>query len=64
MMLNSLIIITNRFILEQMIKHNVDYERIVEQSQKLDKYINVAMWKKVKRQEKREKILKLPSSGD
>lgn len=52
MMMNSLIIITNRFILEHMIKHDADYDKIVEQSQKLDKYINIAMWKKIKRQEK------------
>ncbi len=29
--------------LEQMILDNEDYNKIVEQSQKLDKYINIAM---------------------
>lgn len=62
-MMNSLIIIINRYILEQMIKRDEDYQKILEQSQKLDKYINVAMLRKMKQGKKREKVLKLPMNG-
>lgn len=33
----------NRAKLEQMILDNEDYDKILKQSQKLDKYINIAM---------------------
>lgn len=47
-MKNSLAIVKNRIKLEEMIKNNEDYEKIVEQSQKLDKYINIEMKKMCK----------------
>ena len=39
----NLAIKKNRAKLEQMILDNKDYNEIVKQSQKLDKYINIAM---------------------
>ncbi len=59
-MMNTLAIITNKMILNHMIKKNERYERIVEQSQKLDKYINIAMMKRMRRTQRQGKVLKLP----
>lgn len=59
-MMNTLAIITNKMILNHMIKKNERYERIVEQSQKLDKYINIAMMKRIRRTQRQGKVLKLP----
>lgn len=42
-MKNTLAIMKNRAKLEQMIRNNEDYAKILEQSQKLDRYINIAM---------------------
>ena len=39
----TLAIKKHRAKLEQMILDNEDYDKIVEQSQKLDEYINIAM---------------------
>lgn len=58
--MNTLAIITNKMILNHMIKKNERYERIVEQSQKLDKYINIAMMKRMRRTQRQGKVLKLP----
>lgn len=58
--MNTLAIITNKMILNHMIKKNERYERIVEQSQKLDKYINIAMMKRIRRTQRQGKVLKLP----
>ena len=40
---NTLAIMKNRAKLEQMIRNNEDYAKILQQSQKLDRYINIAM---------------------
>ncbi len=40
---NALAIIKNRIKLERMISNNEDYEKILKQSQKLDKLINLEM---------------------
>lgn len=40
---NALAIIKNRIKLERMISNNEDYEKILKQSQKLDKLINIEM---------------------
>ena len=40
---NALAIIKNRIKLEKMISENKSYEKILEQSQKLDKLINIEM---------------------
>ena len=37
------LIMRNKIRLEQMINENEDYEKILKQSQKLDKYINIKM---------------------
>lgn len=42
-MRNTLALVKNRAKLEKMISDNEDYEKILKQSQKLDKYINIAM---------------------
>ena len=39
----ELLIIKNRAKLEQMIKNESDYNKIVKQSQRLDKYLNLKM---------------------
>lgn len=40
---NTLAIVKNRLKLEKMISMNEDYEKILKQSQKLDKFINIEM---------------------
>ena len=44
----ELLIIKNRAKLEQMIKNGSDYKKIVKQSQRLDKYLNMKMRELVK----------------
>lgn len=44
----ELLIIKNRAKLEQMIKNESDYNKIVKQSQRLDKYLNLKMRELVK----------------
>ena len=44
----ELLIIKNRAKLEQMIKNGSDYNKIVKQSQRLDKYLNIKMRELVK----------------
>lgn len=44
----ELLIIKNRAKLEQMIKNESDYNKIVKQSQRLDKYLNMKMRELVK----------------
>lgn len=44
----ELLIIRNRAKLEQMIKNESDYNKIVKQSQRLDKYLNLKMRELVK----------------
>ncbi len=44
----ELLIIKNRAKLEQMIREESDYKKIVKQSQRLDKYINIKMRELVK----------------
>ena len=39
----ELLIIKNRAKLEQMIREESDYKKIVKQSQRLDKYLNIKM---------------------
>lgn len=39
----TLAIIKNRIKLERMIERKDDYQKILKQSRKLDKYINIAM---------------------
>ena len=39
----TLAIMKNRIKLERMIEREDDYQKILKQSQKLDKYINIAM---------------------
>ena len=40
---NTLAIVKNRLKLEKMISNNEDYDKILKQSQKLDKLINIEM---------------------
>lgn len=40
---NTLAIVKNRLKLEKMISMNEDYDKILKQSQKLDKFINIEM---------------------
>lgn len=40
---NTLAIVKNRLKLEKMISSNEDYSKILKQSQKLDKFINIEM---------------------
>lgn len=44
----ELLIIRNRAKLEQMIREDYDYNKIVKQSQRLDKYLNLKMRELVK----------------
>ena len=44
----ELLIIKNRAKLEQMIREESDYKKIVKQSQRLDKYLNIKMRELVK----------------
>ena len=44
----ELLIIKNRAKLEQMIREESDYKKIVKQSQRLDKYLNMKMRELVK----------------
>ena len=44
----ELLIIRNRAKLEQMIREESDYKKIVKQSQRLDKYLNIKMRELVK----------------
>ena len=44
----ELLIIKNRAKLETMIKNESDYNKIVKQSQRLDKYLNIKMRELVK----------------
>lgn len=44
----ELLIIKNRAKLEQMIREESDYKKIVKQSQRLDKYLNLKMRELVK----------------
>lgn len=44
----ELLIIRNRAKLEQMIREESDYKKIVKQSQRLDKYLNLKMRELVK----------------
>ena len=44
----ELLIIKNKAKLEQMIREESDYNKIVKQSQRLDKYINMKMRELVK----------------
>ena len=44
----ELLIIRNRAKLEQMIREESDYKKIVKQSQRLDKYLNMKMRELVK----------------
>jgi 3-methyladenine DNA glycosylase Tag len=44
----ELLIIKNRAKLEQMIKNESDYNKIVKQSQRLDRYLNMKMRELVK----------------
>ena len=51
----TLAIKKHRAKLEQMILDNKDYNEIVKQSQKLDKYINIAMKERLEKLEKNKK---------
>lgn len=51
-MMNTLAIMKNRAKLEKMITDNEDYQKILQQSRKLDKYINIAMKEKIQKKEK------------
>ena len=44
----ELLIIRNRAKLEQMIREDYEYNKIVKQSQRLDKYLNIKMRELVK----------------
>lgn len=44
----ELLIIRNRAKLEQMIREDCEYNKIVKQSQRLDKYLNIKMRELVK----------------
>lgn len=44
----ELLIIKNRAKLEQMIREDYEYKKIVKQSQRLDKYLNIKMRELVK----------------
>lgn len=55
-MLIELKILKNRAKLERMILNNDDYSKILEQSKKLDKYINIKIIQEKERKIKREHI--------
>ncbi|HIU52172.1 MAG TPA: Spo0E family sporulation regulatory protein-aspartic acid phosphatase [Candidatus Merdicola faecigallinarum] len=52
---NTLAIKVNRLKLERMILEGEDYDKILKQSQKLDKYINIAMKERLEKLEKNKK---------
>lgn len=51
MISNTLAIAKNRLKLERMISNGEDYCKILKQSQKLDRFINVAMREKINRKQ-------------